>query len=175
MNKKVALICALPMVAAGLAQAAPPNAVPNEIVGTWCMVTARLEEEGRTTLPYGPRPAGMLVFTADMRFVEVLTNADTPRFASNTRGAGTDAENRAAMGSGIGFFGTYTIDAAGHFSGNRVAGSTFPNWVGSERTTDDLKMIVRGDRMFETFHRPGGGVLRAEFRRQTSSSGSSAC
>ena len=46
--------------------------------------------------------------------------ADTPRFASNARGGGTDTENRDAMARNIGFFGTYTVDENGAFSGNRV-------------------------------------------------------
>jgi hypothetical protein len=153
---------------AGLVQAQSPKAAPNELVGTWRMVSATLEEGGQTRHPYGPRPAGMLVFTADRHFVEVLTDADTPRFASETRGEGTDAENRRAMAGGIGFFGTYTVDSAGRFSGNRVDGATFPNWIDSVRTTRELKLVVQGDRMFETFTRPGGAVLHAEFRRVTS-------
>lgn len=137
----------------------------NEVLGTWQMVSATLEENGQIRHPYGPRPAGMLVFTSDMHFVEVLTDADAPRFASNKRGEGTDAENRRAMASSIGFFGTYTVDRSGRFTGNRVEGATFPNWVGSVRSTEDLSLFVRGDRMFETFTRPDGGKVKAEFRR----------
>ncbi len=146
-----------------LAQPAPRP--KNEIVGTWRMMSARLVDNGRETLPYGPRPAGMLVFTPDMHFVEVLTDPSVPRFASDRRGGGTDAENRRAMAGSIGFFGTYSVDGRGRFSGNRVEGSTFPNWVGGVRTTRELTMVVEGDRLFETFTRPDGGRLRAEFRR----------
>lgn len=137
----------------------------NEVLGTWQMVSATLEENGQIHRPYGSHPAGMLVFTSDMHFVEVLTDADTPRFASDTRGEGTDAENRRAMATSIGFFGTYTVDRSGRFTGNRVDGATFPNWVGSARSTEDLSLVVRGDRMFETFTRPDGGKVKAEFRR----------
>lgn len=141
---------------------APP---PNEVLGTWRMVSATLEENGELRHPYGPRPAGMLVFTGDMHFVEVLTDADIPNFASDKRGAGTDAENRRAMGSSIGFFGSYTVDQSGRFTGNRVEGATFPNWIGSVRGTRELSLTVRGDRMFEIFTRPDGGSVKAEFVR----------
>jgi len=150
----------------GVLQARGEHAPANEVLGTWRMVSATLEEEGRLRHPYGLRPAGMLVFTSDMHFVEVLTDADAPRFASDMRGEGTDAENRRAMGGSIGFFGTYTVDRSGRFTGNRVEGATFPNWVGSARTTRELRLVVHGDRMFETFTRPGGGVVKAEFRRE---------
>lgn len=59
------------------------------------------------------------------RPVEVLTDADIPRFASDARGEGTDDENRMAMSRSTGFFGTYTVDENGEFSGNRVEGATF--------------------------------------------------
>jgi hypothetical protein len=60
----------------------------NQVVGTWRMVSAQIDPEGRNLPAYGQRPNGMLVFTPDMHFIEVLTDADTPRFASNVRGGG---------------------------------------------------------------------------------------
>jgi len=141
------------------------EATPNRVAGTWRMVSAVVEKDGVTRLPYGTRPNGMLVFTRDMHFVEVLSDRDAPRFASDARGGGTDAENRRAMASSIGFFGHYTVDAQGRFTGNTVDGATFPNWVGSVRTERDLRLEVVGDRMFETFTRPDGGRVTAEFAR----------
>ncbi|MBW6527817.1 lipocalin-like domain-containing protein [Sphingomonas sp. RHCKR7] len=129
------------------------------------MISATLEEDGRETRPYGLKPAGMLVFTPDFHFVEVLTNSETPHVASGRRGEGTDSENREAMTNGVGFFGAYSVRGDGTFSGNVVEGATFPNWVGSERTTHELLLEVRGSRLTETFTRPGGGVLRAAFVR----------
>lgn len=137
----------------------------NQVAGTWRMVSATLEAEGRIERPYGENPQGMLVFTPDMHFVEVLTDGDAPRFASDTRGAGSDEENRRAMASSIGFFGTYSVDEQGRFAGNRVEGATFSNWVGGVRTTRELELRVEGGRMYETFTRPDGGRFTAEFVR----------
>lgn len=148
-----------------LASEARAQETPNQLAGTWRMVSATLEEGGTIRRPYGDNPNGMLVFTRDMHFVEVLTDRDAPRFASDARGAGTDDENRRAMASSIGFFGRYTVDAEGRFAGNQVDGATFPNWIGSVRTTRDLRLEVKGDRMFETFTRPDGGKVTAEFVR----------
>ncbi|WP_416357636.1 lipocalin-like domain-containing protein [Aureimonas phyllosphaerae] len=138
---------------------------PNEVLGTWRMVSATIEREGDDVPAYGARPNGMLVFTPDMHFVEVLTDADVPKFASNVRGEGTPKENAAAMAGGIGFFGTYTVDANGVFSGNRVEGSTFPNWVGGVRTSRDLNLRVVGNRMFERFQRPDATRVSIVFER----------
>lgn len=137
----------------------------NQIIGTWRMVSAESERNGITEPAYGERPNGMLSFTPDMRFVEVLTDSTLPRFASEVRGAGTDAENRAAMAGGIGMFGTYTVDEDGQFSGNRVEGATFPNWTGDVRTTDELRMVTDGDRLTENFTRPDGTKVTIEFER----------
>jgi hypothetical protein len=137
----------------------------NQVVGTWRMVSAKTERSGVTSPAYGERPNGMLSFTPDMRFVEVLTDSSVPLFASEVRGEGTDEENRAAIAGSIGMFGTYTVDANGQFSGNRVEGATFPNWVGDVRTTDDLRIIVDGDRMTEHFTRPDGTRISIVFER----------
>lgn len=160
------------LIAAGLAGCSPSAPVadrtapaPNDVLGTWRMVSATVEDRGGKSRPYGDRPNGLLVFTSDMRFVEVLTPGDAPPFASDVRGEGTDAENRRAMATTIGFFGVYTVDADGVFAGNRVDGSTFPNWIGDVRTREDLTLVVEGDRMIERFTRPGGAAVSAEFER----------
>lgn len=160
------------LIVAGLAACAPSDPVarreaspPNVVLGTWRMTSATVEDQGEISRPYGDRPNGLLVFTPDMRFVEVLTPGDAPPFASEVRGEGTDAENRRAMATSIGFFGVYSVDAEGVFAGNRVDGSTFPNWVGDVRTREDLTLVVEGDRMTERFTRPDGGRVSAEFRR----------
>lgn len=143
------------------AEAAPPN----QVLGTWRMVSAQTDPEGRNLPAYGARPNGLLSFTADMHYVEVLTDADVPRFASNVRGQGTDAENRSAMAGSIGFFGTYTVDENGEFSGNNVEGCTFPNWIGGVRTRKELRLLVDGDTMMENFQRPDGTKIVIRWQR----------
>ncbi|GBD50455.1 hypothetical protein METY_3668 [Methylopila sp. Yamaguchi] len=137
----------------------------NQLVGAWRMVSATIDPGGRNIPAYGEKPNGLLVFTADMHFIEVLTDGGAPRFASDTRGAGTDEENRRAMARSIGFFGTYTVDEEGAFSGNHVDGATFPNWVGSTRTREQLTLTVVGDQMTEHFRRPEGTRVQIEWRR----------
>lgn len=163
MKWSLALLLAASIV--GACEPVPSPAQPNQVAGTWRMVAATLETDGKTQRPYGENPQGMLVFTTDMHFVEVLTDGDTPRFGSDARGGGTDDENKRAMASSIGFFGTYTVDEHGRFAGNRVEGATFPNWVGAVRTRRELQLTVEGDRMCETFTRPDGGRVSAEFVR----------
>lgn len=159
--RSIIMALAVAISSSALAQ----TAAQNQVVGTWRMITATIDPGGKNIPAYGEKPNGLLVFTPDMHFVEVLTDAEIPRFASNARGGGTDDENRMAMSRNIGFFGTYTVDERGEFSGNRVEGATFPNWVGSVRTRDDLTLVVAGDRMTEHFRRPEGTEIRIEWQR----------
>ena len=145
------------LLAASLAIGAPAAAEPlNKVLGTWRMESAQIDPDGRNRPAYGPAPSSLLVFTADMHFVEVLTDSTIPKFASNARGHGTMEENRAAMAGSIGFFGTYTVDEHGDLNGDRVEGSTFPNWVGDVRTRKELRISVEGNRLLEQFRRPEG-------------------
>jgi hypothetical protein len=108
----------------------------------------------------------MLVFTPDTHFIEVLDDPRVPKLAINARDKGTAEENAAAaMAGAIGFYGTYTVDTNGEFSGNKVLGSTFPNWIGDLRTRERLQLTVDGDKMSETFTRPEGLKLVIEWQR----------
>lgn len=137
----------------------------NKVAGTWRMITAEVEVNGKTSLPYGPKPLGKLVFTSDLHFVEFLYDPEIPRFKSNERGGGTDEENRAVLAGSLALYGRYTVDADGNFSGNVVEGSSFPNWIGDVRTTRELTMTVEGDRMTENFQRPGGARVTIVWER----------
>ncbi|TBX72960.1 hypothetical protein E0I74_32540 [Rhizobium laguerreae] len=88
--RPIILALALSISSSAFAQTAPEN----QVVGTWRMMSATIDPGRKNISAYGEKPNGLLVFTPDMHFVEVLTDAGIPRFASNARGAGTDDENR---------------------------------------------------------------------------------
>ncbi|WP_037461055.1 lipocalin-like domain-containing protein [Skermanella stibiiresistens] len=163
MTKRRAMLAAAAIV---LSIASPVAAQTlNKVVGTWQMTAATVEVNGTTSLPYGSEPQGKLVFTSDLHFVEFLHDPRIPRFKSNERGKGTDEENRAVMAGTLALYGRYTVDARGDFSGNTVEGSSFPNWIGDVRTTNELKMEVDGNRMIEKFQRPGGAKVTIVWER----------
>jgi hypothetical protein len=113
------------LIGASLVIGGPAEAEPrNKALGTWLMVSAQLDPGGKNLPAYGPAPGSLLVFTADMHVIEVMTDSTTPKFASDARGHGTAEENQAAMAASIGWFGTYTVDENGDLSGDRVEGST---------------------------------------------------
>ncbi|PAT49824.1 lipocalin-like domain-containing protein [Pseudomonas aeruginosa] len=155
------------ILATGLALVTAPAEAqsPNKVLGTWRMISAQLDPEGRNLPAYGPAPSSLMVFTPDMHIIEVMTDSTIPKFASDARGQGTAEENQAAMAGSIGWFGTYSVDKNGDLDGDRVEGSTFPNWVGHVRTRKDIQIIVDGDHMLETFIRPEGTKIVITWER----------
>jgi Lipocalin-like domain len=137
----------------------------NKVLGTWRMLSAQLDPDGRNLAAYGPAPSSLLVFTADMHVIEVMTDSTIPKFASSARGHGSAEENQAAMAGSIGWFGTYTVDDSGELNGDRVEGSTFPNWVGDIRSRKDIQLVVDGDRILERFQRPEGTKIVITWQR----------
>lgn len=137
----------------------------NNVVGTWTPISAIVHKNGTETFPYGKNPTGRLIFTSEMQFLEYIMDSETPPFKSKIRGEGTDKENRRLLNGSLALYGTYTVDKEGNFAGNRVEGSSFPNWVGNIRTTDDLSLIVEGNSMTELFFRPSGAKVEIIWKR----------
>ena len=142
-----------------------PTNAKNNIAGTWKLVSAQLDPQGVNTSLFGAAPAGLLVFTEDLHFVELLHNPAVPKFADNNREQGTAAENQAAIIGSLSIYGTYTVDEAGNFASERVLGSSFPNWNGLARDRRELTMTVQGTRMTEHLTDPGAPLVLIEWER----------
>ena len=72
------LLIGASLVTAGSAEAERRN----NVLGTWRMVSAQIDPDGRHLPAYGPTPNSLLVFTVDMHFVEVLTDPTIPKFGN---------------------------------------------------------------------------------------------
>ncbi len=131
------LVIALEPFAATAQQA---GTLRERLVGTWSFVIAEITTaDGKTTFPFGEKPKGMLIFTADGRFSQIHVSGDLPKIASNNRLAGTDADNKAIVHGSLALFGTYTVDEEKRTLTFKIEGSTFPNQAGTSQTrTIDL-------------------------------------
>ena len=116
---------------AGDAQA-QQKPLKEQLVGAWLFVssTGKLPDGSPA---WGANPKGLLIFTADGRYSSIIVRSDLPKFASNNRAKGTDAENKAAVQGSIGTFGTYTVDEANKSFTVRFEGSTYANQAGIEQ------------------------------------------
>jgi hypothetical protein len=144
----VAVVCfglALP-TSNSVAQQKP---LKEQIVGSWAFVSAdTVRPDGSKVPTFGPNPSGLLIFGSDGRYVSLVVRADVPKFASNSRTAGTPDENKAAVQGSIAHFGRYTINEAEHTLTMHIERSSYPNWSGAEQgrpftlVGDELKYTV---------------------------------
>ena len=119
----------------GAASAQPAKNLREQIVGTWDFVIAEITAaDGKKTLPFGDKPKGQVIFTADGHFSQVHVSSGLPRIASNNRLAGTDADNRAIVHGTLALFGTYTVDEAKKTLTFNITASTYPNQEGTSQT-----------------------------------------
>jgi hypothetical protein len=110
------------------------------------VVTEATQQDGKKVLPFGPNPKGVNIFTEDGHFVQIQVADGIPKYASNSRVAGTADENKATVQGSLSLFGTYTVDEAAKMIIYKVESSSFPNWVGLEQkrpidslTADELR------------------------------------
>jgi hypothetical protein len=126
-------------LAVGVSAAAgqPAKLLRDQLVGTWSFVIAEITAaDGKKSLPFGDRPKGMLIFTADGHFSQVHVADGLPKIASNNRLAGTAEDNKAIVAGTLALFGTYSVDEA-----KRTV--TFPK-RGRHRADPDDRRAHRG-------------------------------
>ena len=103
----------LGLAAVGLfAGAANAQSVQQQAVGTWTLVSVTVDGPIKAE-PYGPNPHGIMFLDAGGRFSVSIVRAGVPKFASNNRTKGTDAENTAAVHGSLAYFGRYRISEPG--------------------------------------------------------------
>ena len=120
---------------------AQPKTLKQQLIGTWDFVrTEATQADGQKILPFGAHPNGVNIFTEDGHFVQIQIADGIPKFASNSRVAGTSDENKAVVQGSLALLGTYTVDEAKRMIVYKVESSTFPNWIGlvQERPVDSI-------------------------------------
>jgi lipocalin-like protein len=128
---------------------AQQKTMKEQIVGSWTYVSAdTVAPDGKRAPTFGPNPSGLTIFGSDGHYVSFVVRADVPKFASDSRSAGTPEENKAVVQGGIATFGRYAINEADHTLTLNIERSSFPNWNGTEQrrpitlTADELKYVV---------------------------------
>jgi lipocalin-like protein len=122
-------------LASSAAHAQAAKTLREQLVGTWSFVIAEITAaDGQKTLPFGDRPKGMVIFTADGHFSQVHVAGGLPKIASNNRLAGSDADNKAIVHGTLALFGTYTVDEDKKTVTYNIEASTFPNLEGVKQT-----------------------------------------
>jgi hypothetical protein len=103
-----------------------------DLVGTWQLVSAEnTAKDGAKTEPFGATPKGISVFGDDGHFVQVLTRAGLPKFASDNRLQGTAEENKAIVQGSVATYGTYSV--SDKVLTLHVLGGTWASWTGTDQ------------------------------------------
>jgi hypothetical protein len=137
----------------------------NNVVGSWKLISAYMDNHGTRLDILGLHPSGMLIFTEDLHFIVVINNPDIPKFVSGDRIKGTPEEYKTAVVNSLGVYGTYTIDENGDFLEEHVLGSTFQNMNGTSRGRNELTEKVDGNRMMENLKIADGINLNVVWQR----------
>ena len=115
------------------ASSAVAQTLKDGIVGTWEIVSIVNESNGKKIEPWGPHPIGYFMFDPSGHISLIILKSDIPKFASNNKNTGTDAENKAVVQGTVANYGTYKIDEENHKALVHFIGSTYPNWNGTDQ------------------------------------------
>ncbi|MCG2644733.1 MULTISPECIES: lipocalin-like domain-containing protein [Bradyrhizobium] len=139
------------------------STLKDELVGTWMAVSWEQKKNDGTTLQqFGASPAGMAVFDAGGRYVITVMRSDRAKNASSALWQGTAEENTVTANGTQTYFGTYSVNEADHSIAIHVAGSSFPNWNG----TDQKRFVaITGDRLTLTIRPLSGEVVDVVWTR----------
>jgi polyisoprenoid-binding protein YceI len=141
-----------------VASALSANAQAPSLVGTWVLTGAdKILPDGKQVPDYGADPHGIVIFTADGRYVTEIFRSDRKKFASNDRAKGTPEEYKDAIMSTSAHFGRYRVDAAKGTISFMIDRASFPNW---DDTTRVGNFTLSGDTLTWRWStpRPDGSI-----------------
>jgi hypothetical protein len=145
MKPRFVIVVLLALTLMFAASYAGAQTLKKQIVGTWNVVSAVNELDGKKIGdPFGSNPQGQFIFARDGHFALFLVRPGRPKFVSNNRTAGTPEENKAAMAGFLGEFGTYTINPDGKSITLDIVACSFPNW---DATHQERRIQITGDEM----------------------------
>jgi hypothetical protein len=159
-NIAAALVAAALFAGPAFAQEKP---LKDQLVGAWTLVSNSVGEGDKKIDAYGPNPGGAAFYAPNGRFSVTIIRVGVPKFASNNRETGTDAENKAAVQGSIAYYGTYEVSDSGELS-SKLEGSTYPNFIGQAQKR---QISIKGDELRVLNPNPsaGGGTSLQIWRR----------
>ncbi len=106
----------------------------SQLIGTWRLVSFESRDEsGEIRYPLGRNAIGQISYGAEGRMSAIIVQPERLPFASGDMRRGTDTELRSAFEGFIGYFGTFSVDAATGAVIHHVLGASFPNWMGGDQ------------------------------------------
>jgi len=105
-----------------------------QFISTWELVSfMETSPSGEVSYPLGAGAVGQMTYEASGHMSAHLCESGLQKFASDNTQAATPEETVVAWKAYVGYWGTYTVDAANQRVEHLVLGSWFPNWVGTKQ------------------------------------------
>ena len=143
---------------------AQQKSLKDQLVGTWVFVSSTITRADGTKSDR-PNLKGMVIYTAEGRFMFINVGTDTPRIASNDRTRATPEEAMAVLKTTVAYYGTYTIDEPSKTIVPKVEGSTFANLIGGPEQKRVITAISADEMRFINPRTPAGDTLEFVWKR----------
>jgi hypothetical protein len=146
--------------------------VKERFIGAWELESFVFRMGATPVYPAGNNAVGLLIYHADGSMAAQIMRVDRPPIEAGDQQRATDSEARAAFEGYLAYYGPYSIDEAGGKVVHHVAGSLYPNWVG----TDQVRLFEFEDEQLVLSTEPlhfGGQEVRAFMRWNRSYAGRS--
>jgi hypothetical protein len=128
----IVAVASMPMVGIGLGAGNAVAQTAEDLVGTWAWVSVEtIGADGTKSQPFGPNPAGLVIFDGSGKFAWLISQPNRAKFAANNREEGTAEENKNTVHGSLAFAGSYAVK--GDTLIFRIEASTYPNAEGAEQ------------------------------------------
>ena len=101
---------ALLLGAAAYAQQQP---TAQDVVGTWKLISEKVQRGDQTSEPLGSDPLGLMMLDRSGHVMMTISRRDLPKIAAKRRDAGTPEENKGILSGLLAYNGTYKVEPEG--------------------------------------------------------------
>lgn len=121
-----------------------------QVVGTWKLISEKVQRGGEMSEPLGSDPLGLMMLDRSGHVMMTIARRDLPTIAAKRRDAGTPEENKGILSGLLAYYGTFKVEPEGVLT-YHIESSSFPNWIG----TDQKRAFkLSGDEMTWTNYAP---------------------
>lgn len=122
-----------------------PDGIASQLVGVWRLVSYRDEQHGHeASFPFGPKPEGFLIYTADGFVSAQLMKPGRPSFQSHDWHGGTPDEYRRAGSGYLAYCGVYEVDEENKTVTHIPSVALVPNLIFQRQVRS---ITIKGDRL----------------------------
>ncbi len=124
---------------------APVQGAPGGIVGTWRLVSFEDVEDGKVVRPFGEKPEGLFVYTADGHVIIQIAHPANPHCYAPGKSSGrgkmdvrassacSPEQMRELLDNSVAYWGTYTVDMAAGIVTHKVKSDLSNGYAGTDQ------------------------------------------